>query len=238
MLQLSALDGALVVDKPSGCTSHDVVDRVRRKFQLKKVGHCGTLDPNATGLLVLVLGQATRLSDKFMASDKVYEGEIKLGEATDSYDSDGQITGSLPVPPLTLDQLNEEAKSFLGDQYQTPPMVSAVKIKGVPLYKLARKGQEVERQPRFIHIYNLRFTTYTEPVAHFRIGCTKGTYVRTVAHEIGQKVGCGGHLLTLRRLASGKFDVADAHTLEAILGWSDAELEKNVIPYLKLKNYE
>jgi len=238
MLQLSALDGALVVDKPSGCTSHDVVDRVRRKFQLKKVGHCGTLDPNATGLLVLVLGQATRLSDKFMASDKVYEGEIKFGEATDSYDSDGQITGSLPVPPLTLDQLNEEAKSFLGDQYQTPPMVSAVKIKGVPLYKLARKGQEVERQPRFIHIYNLRFTSYTEPVAHFRIGCTKGTYVRTVAHEMGQKVGCGGHLLTLRRLASGKFDVADAHTLETILGWSDAELEKNVIPYLKLKNYE
>ena len=238
MLQLSALDGALVVDKPSGCTSHDVVDRVRRKFQLKKVGHCGTLDPNATGLLVLVLGQATRLSDKFMASDKVYEGEIKLGEATDSYDADGQITGSLPVPPLTLDQLNEEAKSFIGDQYQTPPMVSAVKIKGVPLYKLARKGQEVERQPRFIHIYNLRFTRYDEPVAHFRIGCTKGTYVRTVAHEMGQKVGCGGHLLTLRRLASGKFDVADAHTLDTILGWSDAELERNVIPYLQLKNYE
>ena len=134
MLQLSALDGALVVDKPSGCTSHDVVDRVRRKFQLKKVGHCGTLDPNATGLLILVLGQATRLSDKFMASDKVYEGEIKLGEATDSYDSDGQITGSLPVPPLTLDQLNEEAKSFLGDQYQTPPMVSAVHLPCVPLF--------------------------------------------------------------------------------------------------------
>jgi len=117
-------------------------------------------------------------------------------------------------------------------------MVSAVKIKGVPLYKLARKGQEVERVPRLIHIYTLKFTSYTEPVAHFRVACTKGTYVRTIAHEIGQKLGCGGHLLTLRRLASGKFDVADAHTLDTILGWSEAELTRNVIPFLQLKRFE
>lgn len=238
MLQASPLDGALVVDKPSGCTSHDVVDRVRRRFQLKKVGHCGTLDPNATGLLVLVLGQATKLSEKFMASDKVYEGDIKLGEATDSYDADGNVTGSLPVPPVTLDQLNEEARAFLGDQQQTPPMVSAVKIQGVPLYKLARKGQEVERQPRFIHIYSFKFSEYQEPVGRFRLACTKGTYVRTVAHELGQKLGCGAHLLTLRRLVSGKFDVANAHTLEAILGWNEAELARHVIPFVKLRSYE
>ena len=238
MLQSSPLDGALLVDKPAGCTSHDVVDRVRRRFQLKKVGHCGTLDPNATGLLILVLGAATRLSEKFMASDKVYEGDIKLGEATDSYDADGNITGSLPVPPVTLDQLNEEARSFLGDQQQTPPMVSAVKIQGVPLYKLARKGQEVERQPRFIHIYSFKFSSYAEPVAHFRLACTKGTYVRTVAHEMGQKLGCGAHLLTLRRLVSGKFDVANARPLADILSWTEAELARNVIPFLKLRAYE
>jgi tRNA pseudouridine55 synthase len=238
MLEFTAFDGALIVDKPAGLTSHDVVDRVRRRFQLKKVGHCGTLDPNATGLLILVLGQATRLSEKFMASDKVYEGDLKFGETTDSYDTDGELTGSLPVPPLTLEQLNEEAGKFLGDQYQTPPMVSAVKIKGVPLYKLARKGQEVERQPRLIHIYNFRFTAYAEPVGRFRLACTKGTYVRTVAHELGQKLGCGGHLLTLRRLASGKFDVADGQPLDAILNWSPEELARRVIPYLRLKSYE
>lgn len=238
MVQPSALDGALVVDKPTGCTSHDVVDRVRRHFGLRKVGHCGTLDPNATGLLVLVLGMATRLSEKFMASDKVYEGDIKFGETTDSYDADGNLTGSLPVPPLTLDQLNTEAATFLGDQQQTPPMVSAVKIKGVPLYKLARKGQEVPREPRFVHIYSFRFSTYTEPVGHFRIACTKGTYVRSIAHDLGQKVGCGAHLLTLRRLASGKFDVADAHKLDAILAWSEADLVRNVIPFLQLKRFE
>jgi tRNA pseudouridine55 synthase len=238
MLPASPLDGALVVDKPAGCTSHDVVDRVRRRFQIKKVGHCGTLDPNATGLLVLVLGQATRLSEKFMASDKVYEGDIKLGESTDSYDVDGQVTGSLPVPPLTLDQLNEEARSFLGDQQQVPPMVSAVKVQGVPLYKLARKGQEIERQPRFVHIYSFKFSHYEEPVARFRLACTKGTYVRTVAHELGQKLGCGAHLLTLRRLVSGKFDVADAHPLSTILGWSEADLARHVIPFMKLRSYE
>jgi tRNA pseudouridine55 synthase len=238
MLQFSALDGALLVDKPSGCTSHDVVDRVRRHFKLKKVGHCGTLDPNATGLLILVLGQATRLSEKFMSSDKVYEGDLKLGEATDSYDSDGEITGSLPVLPMTLDQLNAETTAFLGDQYQMPPMVSAVKVKGVPLYKLARQGQEVERQARLIHVYNFKFTSYEEPIAHFRLACTKGTYVRTIAHELGQKVGCGAHLTTLRRLASGKFDVADATPLATVLTWDEDTLARAVIPYLKLKHYE
>lgn len=238
MLQFSAFDGALLVDKPSGCTSHDVVDRVRRHFGIKKVGHCGTLDPAATGLLILLLGQATRLSDKFMAADKVYEGDLKLGEATDSYDADGEITASLPVPPVTLEQLNGEAAAFLGDQQQMPPMVSAVKIKGVPLYKMARKGQEVERTPRFVHIYSFKFDAYAEPIGHFRLACTKGTYVRTIAHEIGQKLGCGGHLVGLRRLASGKFDVADAHSLDVIRTWDEAALTRAVIPFLKLKTYE
>src|ERR1051325_4980973 len=226
MQEFSALDGAILVDKPAGPTSHDVVDAIRRKFGIKKVGHCGTLDPNATGLLIILLGRGTKLSEKLMSDDKVYAGTIKLGETTDSYDADGELVASLPVPPITLEQLNETAGTFIGDQMHTPPMVSAVKIKGVPLYKMARKGIEVERKARLIHIYNFQFSHYEEPMAHFRIACTKGTYVRSLAHELGQKIGCGAHLLTLRRLASGKFDVANAIEYEQVLKFSPAELEK------------
>jgi len=234
MQEFTALDGAILIDKPSGPTSHDVVDAIRRKFGIKKVGHCGTLDPNATGLLIIVLGRGTKLSEKLMGDDKVYEGTIKFGEATDSYDSDGELTAALPVMPMTLDQLNEEAATFIGDQMQVPPMVSAIKKNGVPLYKLARKGIEVEREPRFVHIYNFRFTDYVEPIGTFKLACTKGTYVRSVAHDLGQKLGCGAHLATLRRSVSGKFDVADAKPLDEVLKLSTTELEKRVIPFLKL----
>lgn len=234
MQEFSALDGAILIDKPSGPTSHDVVDAIRRKFGIKKVGHCGTLDPNATGLLIIVLGRGTKLSERLMGDDKVYEGTIKFGETTDSYDSDGELTGSLPVMPMTLEQLNDEAGAFIGDIMQVPPMVSAIKKGGVPLYKLARKGQEVERAPRLIHIYNFRFTDYAEPIGTFKLACTKGTYVRSVAHDLGQKLGCGAHLATLRRSVSGKFDVAAATPLDAVLKLSPVELEKKVIPFLKL----
>jgi len=234
MQDFSTLDGAILVDKPSGPTSHDVVDAIRRKFGIKKVGHCGTLDPNATGLLIIVLGRGTKLSERLMGDDKVYEGTIKFGESTDSYDSDGELTGSMPVMPMTIEQLNEEAAKFIGDQMQVPPMVSAIKKGGVPLYKLARKGIEVEREPRLIHIYNFRFTEYTEPFGQFRVACTKGTYIRSIAHDLGQKLGCGAHLTALRRSASGKFDVADALPLDAILKLTTAELEKRVMPFLKL----
>jgi tRNA pseudouridine55 synthase len=234
MQEFDTLDGAILIDKPSGPTSHDVVDAIRRKFGIKKVGHCGTLDPNATGLLIIVLGRGTKLSERLMGDDKVYEGTIKFGEATDSYDSDGELTGSMPVMPMTLEELNEEAAKFIGDQMQVPPMVSAIKKNGVPLYKLARKGVEVEREPRLIHIYNFRFTEYTEPLGQFRVACTKGTYIRSIAHDLGEKLGCGAHLTTLRRSVSGKFDVADALTLDAVLKLTTAELEKRVLPFLKL----
>ena len=145
MQEFSALDGAILVDKPAGPTSHDVVDAIRRKFGIKKVGHCGTLDPNATGLLIIVLGRGTKLSERLMGDDKVYKGTIKFGETTASYDADGELTGTLPLMPMTLEQLNEEAATFIGDIMQTPPMVSAIKINGVPLYKLARKGIEIGR---------------------------------------------------------------------------------------------
>jgi len=211
-----------------------VVDAIRRQFGIKKVGHCGTLDPNATGLLIIVLGRGTKLSEKLMSDDKVYEGAIKFGVATDSYDADGEILETKTVPPLTLDQLNEAATAFVGDLMQTPPMVSAVKKDGVPLYKLARKGMEIAREPRLVHIYNFRFTGYREPLGQFLIACTKGTYVRSIAHELGQKLGCGAHLATLRRVTAGKFDVADAIPLDAVLKLTRAELEKKVIPFLKL----
>lgn len=234
MHEFNALDGAILIDKPAGPTSHDVVDAIRRHFNLKKVGHCGTLDPNATGLLIIVLGRGTKLSERLMCDDKVYEGSIKFGESTDSYDADGELVNSLPVPLITLDQLNEGAAEFIGDQMQVPPMVSAVKKGGVPLYKLARKGVEVEREPRLIHIYNFRFTRYEEPVGWFRLACTKGTYVRSVAHELGQKLGCGAHLATLRRVTSGKFDVGDAVLFEDLFKWDERELEKHVLPFLQL----
>lgn len=234
MEAFDTFDGAILIDKPVGPTSHDVVDAIRRRFQIKKVGHCGTLDPNATGLLIIVLGKGTKLSEKLMGGDKVYEGTIKFGETTASYDADGELVASLPVPPMTLEELNEAAATFQGDQMQMPPMVSAIKVGGVPLYKMARKGIEIERKPRLIRIYTFRFASYEEPIGQFRVACTKGTYVRSIAHDIGQNLGCGAHLKTLRRLISGSFDVANALTLDAVLKLSSAELEKRVIPFLKL----
>ncbi|MEO6035482.1 MAG: tRNA pseudouridine(55) synthase TruB [Verrucomicrobiota bacterium] len=238
MEAFDSFDGAVLIDKPTGPTSHDVVDAIRRKFQIKKVGHCGTLDPNASGLLIIVLGKGTKLSEKLMGGDKVYEGTMKFGETTSSYDADGELVASLPVPPMTLDELNEAAATFQGDQMQMPPMVSAIKVGGVPLYKLARKGIEVERKPRLVRIYSFRFSKYDEPIGQFRVGCTKGTYVRSIAHDIGQKLGCGAHLHTLRRLASGSFDIAESLPLGDVLKLSLADLEKRIIPYLKLATAE
>jgi len=234
MQTFEPLDGAVLIDKPSGPTSHDIVDEIRARFRLKKVGHCGTLDPNATGLMIVLLGRGTKLSEKLMSDDKVYSGWVKFGESTNSYDADGEVLETKPVPPLTVEQLNEATESFLGDQMQTPPMVSAVKVEGVPLYKLARKGVEVERKARLIHIYSYRFTQYEEPFGFFRVGCTKGTYVRSLTHELGEKLGCGAHLATLRRVTSGKFNAADAITFEDVFKLSTSELEQRVIPFLTL----
>jgi tRNA pseudouridine55 synthase len=234
MREFDPFDGAVLIDKPAGPTSHDVVDALRRAFRLEKVGHCGTLDPNATGLLLIVLGRGTKLSEKLMSDDKVYEGAMKFGESTDSFDADGELVSSLPVPPMTVEELNEAAASFQGDLMQMPPMVSAVKIKGVPLYKLARKGIEVERKARLIHVYSFRFSDYTEPLGSFRIACTKGTYVRALADELGQKMGCGAHLAALRRVQSGKFEVRNAIPFEEALKLSSGDLQKRVIPFLQL----
>jgi tRNA pseudouridine55 synthase len=226
--------GILLVDKPSGPTSHDIVDRVRRRFGLKRVGHCGTLDPLATGLLVLVIGKATKLSERLMGDDKEYEGTLKLGVATDSQDADGAVLAEKPVPPLTAAQVEEAFAAFRGDILQVPPMVSAKKVAGVPLYKLARKGKEVERKSRLVHVFRLDILRSEPPEVDFRMLCTKGTYVRTLCHDLGAKLGCGGHLARLRRTASGKFRIENARKLDEIEGWTRQQFAQHLVDPLTL----
>ena len=210
------IDGVLLVDKAAGMTSHDVVAIARRTLGTKKIGHCGTLDPLATGLLILTLGRGTKIQDLIMAEDKEYVGTLKLGEVTDSQDADGVVTETKPVPPLTREQIDAAFAKFQGDFYQTPPMVSAIKQGGVPLYKLARKGQTVEREPRFVHVFAHQINEVRLPEIDFRVVCSKGFYVRTYAHDIGQELGCGAHLRSLRRTKSGKFSVDLAVSTEAL----------------------
>ena len=230
-------DGILLIDKPAGPTSHDIVDIIRNSYRIKKVGHCGTLDPAATGLLIIVLGKATKLSEKLMSDDKVYVGSMKLGETTNTFDAEGQVESTQPVPDLSIETLQKEANKFLGDQMQIPPMVSAIKINGTPLYKLARKGQTIDRKERFIHLYKFLISEYETPVAWFKVACTKGTYIRTLANDFGQKIGCGGHLSGLRRTISGTFKVSNATSLEELTTLSALDLNKRIIPMLKLSAF-
>ena len=230
LLPPKEIEGVLLVDKPKGLTSHDVVYHLRRKLQIKKIGHAGTLDPMATGVLVMLIGKATRISQYLMSVDKVYEGEATLGIVTDSQDAEGEIKSTQPVPELTEARVREVMKGFLGDQYQTPPMHSAIKIGGVPLYKLARKGEEVEREPRFIRIAAFNLLSFATPKITFDLHCTKGTYVRTVAADLGQKLGCGAHLSALRRTGSGKFTIGQCLPLEQIEALSLPEIQKRLIP--------
>jgi tRNA pseudouridine55 synthase len=224
------LDGVLLVDKPGDHTSHDVVARLRRKLNMKRIGHAGTLDPMATGLMILLIGKATKISQYLISLDKAYEGTIELGKVTDSQDADGEVLETRPVPPLTEEAVRTAMATFLGDQYQMPPMFSAIKIGGVPLYKNARKGVEVEREPRFIRVMNFELTRFALPHFDFKLRCTKGTYVRTIAHDLGQKLGCGGHLSALRRTSTDKFNISDALTLDQIEALSLPEIEKRLIP--------
>ncbi|HVU35700.1 MAG TPA: tRNA pseudouridine(55) synthase TruB [Opitutaceae bacterium] len=223
------LDGILLIDKPRDHTSHDVVARLRGILRMKRVGHAGTLDPMATGLLIILVGKATRVSQYLISLDKEYEGTIELGKVTDTQDADGEMMETRPVPPLTEEQVRAAMNGFLGDQYQTPPMYSAIKIDGVPLYKSARKGEEVEREPRFIRVMSWELTRFGLPQFDFRLRCTKGTYVRTLAHDLGQKLGCGAHLAALRRTATANFNVAQAVTLEQLQAMSPGEIEKRLI---------
>lgn len=228
-------DGILLVDKPSDHTSHDVVARIRGRFALKKVGHGGTLDPSATGLLIILLGRATRLSNYFLSSDKTYEGVMRLGVISDSYDADGLVTPAGDPSGITREQIEREMAARKGDLLQTPPMISAVKVRGVALHKRARRGEEdVERKPRLIHIYEFRCTGFTPPEAAFVLRCTKGTYVRSLCHDIGQSLGCGALLASLRRTQSGMNTIDKATPLDKIMTMDKATLQELVIPMQQL----
>jgi tRNA pseudouridine55 synthase len=215
----------LIIDKPAGLTSHDVVNRVRRILQERSVGHLGTLDPLATGVLPLVIGNLTRLAQFYTSSEKTYEGTIYFGFATDTYDAEGEPAGPAQTVSLSLDQLRQVASQFRGTIQQTPPPFSAKKIKGVPAYKLARKHGEVTLKPVQVEIKEFEISqvnAHVGPdtpgicVASFRARVASGTYMRSVAHDMGQLIGCGAHLASLRRTAVGEFELADALTLEEL----------------------
>jgi tRNA pseudouridine55 synthase len=210
------IDGVLLVDKSPDMTSHDVVAVARRTLNQKKIGHCGTLDPMATGLLILTLGRGTKIQDLLMAEDKEYVGSVKLGEVTTTQDRQGEVTETNDVQPFSEEEIRDALDKFTGDFYQTPPMVSAIKKDGVPLYKLARQGKEVKRDPRLVHVYNYELREVSLPEFSFRVVCSKGFYVRTYAHEIGAELGCGGHLSALRRTKSGKFSAEGAITFDEL----------------------
>jgi tRNA pseudouridine55 synthase len=209
-------DGVLLVDKAEGMTSHDVVALVRRKLEIKKVGHCGTLDPIATGLLLLTIGRGTKVQDLLMSEDKEYVGTLVLGVITDTQDRQGEVMEQRSVPALGENEIRAAFEKFRGDFYQLPPMVSAKKHRGVPLYKLARQGKVVEREPRLVHVYRYTVDRIAPPEIDFSVVCSKGFYVRTYVHDIGETLGCGAHLHALRRTKSGRFDVANAITVDQI----------------------
>jgi tRNA pseudouridine55 synthase len=223
------IDGVLLVDKAAGMTSHDVVALVRRRLQIKKVGHCGTLDPIATGLLLLTLGRGTKIQDLLMAEDKEYSGTIMLGVTTSSQDRQGEVLQAREVKDFSDQEIRAVFEKFRGDFYQMPPMVSAIKHGGVPLYKLARQGKTVEREPRLVHVYRYTIDRVALPEIDFTVLCSKGFYVRTYAHDIGEALGCGAHLTELRRTKSGKFDVANAVSVDELKEMTPADIIARIL---------
>ena len=204
------MSGVLIADKPAGWTSHDVVARVKRALGAKKVGHLGTLDPMATGVLPLVINGATKFAGSLGGAVKVYCATLKLGEDTDTYDKEGQVVRRGDTGSLTDADVRGVLRGFAGKMMQTPPMYSAIKKNGVPLYTLARKGVECEREAREIEIYSFEILGISMPLVEFSVKCSKGTYVRSICHDAGAALGCGGHLFDLRRTASGVFTIDEA----------------------------
>jgi tRNA pseudouridine55 synthase len=212
-LELNGPSGVLLIDKAPDMTSHDVVAIARRALNTKKIGHCGTLDPMATGLLMLVIGRATKIQDLLMSEDKEYEGTMTLGSVTSTQDRQGEVLETHEVPAFSEAQILAAFDAFTGEFEQMPPMVSAIKKDGVPLYKLARKGEVVERQLRPVRVTGYKVNRIALPDVDFTVNCSKGFYVRTYAHDIGEKLGCGAHLSALRRTRSGKFTLDRAVTV-------------------------
>ena len=233
-MQLSDQNGILLVDKAADWSSHDVVKFIRR-FGIKKVGHAGTLDPMATGLLVILVGRGTKLSNQLSGSSKIYESRLCLGIETDSQDAVGSVVKEQEVGQFDEDEIRSVFDSFNGDIEQIPPMYSALKRDGKKLYDLARKGITIEREARPVTIHELAVNRIELPYINFTVHCSKGTYVRTLCHDIGKTLGCGGHMASLRRTASGSFSIADAHPVESIKKWSKEALSDAII---KLEDLE
>ncbi|HET9452179.1 MAG TPA: tRNA pseudouridine(55) synthase TruB, partial [Aggregicoccus sp.] len=204
------MDGVLVIDKPRGPTSFDVVRQVRSFLRIKKVGHTGTLDPMATGVLPLCLGEATKIAGHILEGDKAYEATVRLGAETDTQDAEGKVVREAPVPPLSLELLEPALARFRGSFEQLPPMYSAVKVDGKRLYALARAGEEVERAARRVTVHELTLRDFSASELKLSVRCSKGFFVRTLAFDLGRALGCGAHLTALRRTASGPFTLAHA----------------------------
>lgn len=218
------MEGILNIDKPQWLSSHDVVARVRRICGTRKVGHAGTLDPLATGVLLVCVGRATRLSEYLMGQQKTYTATVLLGQTTNTYDAEGEVAEERPFAHISQSAIEESLDSFRGPIEQVPPIYSAIKVNGQPMYKLARQGKEVERKPRPVSIYELDLLNWTPPFLQLHIVCSTGTYIRSLAHDIGEMLDCGGHITVLRRTAVGDFNIADAVSLETLQsdGWESS----------------
>jgi len=228
----NVVSGVLVVDKPIGLTSHDVVQVIRRGTNIRRAGHTGTLDPRASGVLVVLIGPAVRLSEYVSASDKRYQATIRLGSSTDTYDADGVVTQSnVPVDSITEEQFNEVLEQFIGEIEQVPPPYSAIKVKGKRAYEMAREGEEFDLAPRKIQVYSLEVLEWAPPEVVIDVYCSSGTYVRSLANDLGNTLGCGAHLVGLRRTKSGRFTLRDAVPLRRLQeGFDAGDWYRHLIP--------
>lgn len=224
------MDGLLIINKPKGVTSHDVIDRLRRILGISKIGHTGTLDPDATGVLSVCIGKATKLAQYTSEPEKEYRVVMKLGEVTDTQDASGRVIKEAMDFNITTENILEAFKKFTGTIKQIPPMYSAVKVGGTPLYKMARKGKEIAREPREINIKEINLMDYSDKFVKFDVVCSKGTYVRTLCNDIGEYLGVGAHTYSLERLASGPFNIKDSFTIDEVEGlYKAGHLESRLI---------
>jgi tRNA pseudouridine55 synthase len=228
---LDLVSGVLVVDKPVGLTSHDVVQIIRRGTGIRRAGHTGTLDPRASGVLVILIGPAVRLSEYVSASDKRYQATIRLGSSTDTFDDEGTVLQSASPDSITEEQFETALNGFIGEITQVPPPYSAVHVKGRRAYDMAREGEEVNLEPRTINVYSLDLLEWAPPEAVIDVFCSSGTYVRSLANDIGKTLGCGAHLVGLRRTKSGRFTLRDATPLRRLQeSFTSGTWYKNLIP--------
>jgi len=224
------MDGILIINKPTGPTSHDIVDRIRKITRIRKVGHAGTLDPFAEGVLIILVGNATKLQSKFMDMAKTYIGTLKLGETSSTYDVEGNIKNQMSNVKIDENLLQTTVKTFIGEIEQVPPIHSAIKVNGERAYKLAWQGIKPDLKPRKIKIYNIRIINYEYPRLEIEVDCSRGTYIRSLAHDIGQKLGCGAYLEKLTRIKIGKFNIENSIKIDELnfKNWTNKIISANL----------